>query len=244
MFKHTFCGGKHSTVAEAKACQSGAAPLVAVAAQGQPIDGDAATKAKAYTAPAWKTSRATERQVSYLKDLIAKRCAERAPIDVVETAMNAMDGKPISFEEARRAIEAIKAQPYREATPAAEPAKADKPNVKKLKAQVPDGRYAVNVPGFGQDKLQFFFVRMNRKGYVRIDQVVSDSRMPVAFGKYAAVLQAIIDVTVAAAAKAYGDGMSECSKCGRALSDPDNPYKPYGYGPDCGPKVMGALAVA
>lgn len=39
------------------------------------------------------------------------------------------------------------------------------------------------------------------------------------------------------------DPPSACCKCGKMLTVPveGNPYRAYGYGPDCGPRVMGEL---
>lgn len=114
----------------------------------------------------------------------------------------------------------------------------DRRKVQELKTQVPDGRYAVDLPD--GDKVKFFAVR-TRKGsqFFTITHHVSDDRFPVAYSNYEKVLQAIVDATPAAAGKRYAEEYGVCFKCGRSLTDTDNPYKPHGLGPDCGPKVMG-----
>lgn len=266
MFKHQHCGGKHNTVSEARNCESrpaGTRSLVSASANySASLDRLRAQRphpsiARAAQGPAWHEDTATERQVSYLRDLIAKRCAERAPIDVVEIAMNVMDGKKISFSEARKAIEAIKAQPYRQekqggseyaapatTTPATPQASNLKGKINDLKAQVPDGRYAVRgtVEDAEDSKLRFFWVRVSKRGFLNIDQYSSDARNRVPYGpRYLRILKAIIEAGTEEAGKAFAINLGRCRKCYKALTDEDNPYKPFGFGPECGPKVMGCM---
>jgi hypothetical protein len=61
--------------------------------------------------------------------------------------------------------------------------------------------------------------------------VVPRSAKASVFGKIAA--------DPAAAAALFGEKASRCSRCGRGLSDEDNPYFAEGYGPDCGALVHG-----
>lgn len=270
MFKHSFCGGKHNTVAEARTCeQSGTRPSLSPQAREFRQAGRALVAARprpsvtthvAHVAlrPAWRTDStnwATDRQVNFLRDLAEKRQTERASAPTVETCVRAMTGMRITFDQARAAITEAKTMPYRTrpattTVPAATAPQAGGGNLKAkvadLKAKVPNGRYAVRgtVKDAEDNKLRFFFVR-ERNGYLRIDQCISDDRRPVEYGpRYLRILQAIVDAGVAEAALAYADNMGECSRCGRELTDENNPYKPFGFGPDCGPKVAGFFGLA
>lgn len=150
------------------------------------------------------------------------------------------------YDECSEMIEALKTCPYREARAASHPVspapqgakRVDRSRVKALKDKIPDGRYAVDLPG--GDKVKFYALRTSKhNGYFTVTHHVSDDRYPVAYSRYEEIFTAILAAGVQAAGKRYADEYGKCYNCGRALTDTDNPYKPYGLGPDCGPKVMG-----
>lgn len=198
---------------------------------------------------------ATDPQVSYLEGLIKKRDWQgrnsQEGMRIIE--MVGLGARP-TFEEARYLIEELRDMPRKEqgaetmdrhgfadphpTSSQGTPTRGQWAEAKRLKEQVPDGRYAVDLPG--ETKVKFFRIRTNKaNGWFRITHMVSDDRFPWPTKRYMEVLRAIIQATPQAAGLRFAEEYGQCFNCGRALTDTDNPYKVYGLGPDCGPKRMG-----
>lgn len=270
MFKHPHCGGKHSTAAEARACQS--AGLRVALDQMDAKFGREKTWAQGIPAPTRSTAQtavldrlrtqhtrntaarvrmnpATDAQLDYLDILIGKRDwtfewdktrndDSVLSLQVSLIVRDRLAGSRVQFEEASEAITAMK--PMRNkvlppTTPA--PAQGPTPNrLAELLAQVPDGRYAVDRDG----KVHFFVVKPARHGSdVRVvREKASDTLHKMYRNAQAGALREILATGLEKARMLYADTLSACWKCGRDLTDTDNPFKPFGLGPDCGPKVM------
>lgn len=111
--------------------------------------------------------------------------------------------------------------------------------VNALLEQVPDGRYAVPL----EDKTHFYVVKLAhpKAGFRWVKEQASDELFKMYPNQQEAALKAILEYGLEKAGLLYGERLGQCRNCGRGLTDDDNPYKPYGYGPECGPKKMGAL---
>jgi hypothetical protein len=282
MFKHPRCGGQHSTVAEARACEqqpAGTRSLTSVQTMERPLTINEAADLemgamrrlrrhaqgtqdrRAALAPAtyqntrsinaprtgYYVREATPGARKYLVDLLAKR--DWSELEELGWNCAAMARKlhdednPYNpgYQETSEMIDALKTCPYKQDAPANAPTspapqgrqRSNIGRIKELKEQVPDGRYAVDLPD--GEKVKFFKIR-SRNGYIDIKHCVSDARYPWPFNRYEEVLQAIIDATPAAAGLRFAEEYGQCYRCGRALTDVNNPYKAVGLGPDCGSK--------
>jgi hypothetical protein len=257
MFKHPKCGGTHETVAQARTCEQGGGVATMERHERQfTVNGGENPAEPRYVLPASQERHsinaprrgyvrlASPGAEKYVRDLLAKKAWQGVTSQQADEIINKIgsDAK-ITADEASYLIDELKPMDYRQdTTPAPSsqgtPTRGQWAEAKRLKAQVPDGRYAVDLPG--EHKVKFFRLRTNpANGYFRITHVVSDDRFPWPVKRYAEVLQAIIAATPAAAGLRYAEEYGKCFNCGRALTDTDNPYKPYGLGPDCGPKRMG-----
>lgn len=110
---------------------------------------------------------------------------------------------------------------------------------------VTDGNYAIIRSG------KTHFYRITRKQgrgqyagrtFTNIQERASEQLFPVrgAWGLRKAILDEIRRAGVAASHLMYADKLGHCWRCNLALTDDTgNPYRVYGLGPDCGPKVMG-----
>jgi hypothetical protein len=254
----------HDTVPEVKACPGKTNHYQDHADKGTITQTQANRymRNEAATRPAWTPTMANEGQNKYVQGLSEKRdyrfswdksvdVAHFLSVEVSHLLWNFLKGKPLTSKEASLVIDDLKAAPRRANVPVS-PAPAGAgtaegspavagytAKMKALRADVPDGRYAVNVPEYGQDKLQFFRVSTNDKGYTRITQYVSEARNPVQWSQYVKVLGAIKDEDPEKARITFAAELGRCWRCGLQLTDTHNPYKPFGLGPDCGPKVMG-----
>jgi hypothetical protein len=78
--------------------------------------------------------------------------------------------------------------------------------------------------------------------FLNIQERASDELFPVrgSWTARRAILDCIRHVGPAAAHLLYADKLGACWRCNKTLTDDTgNPYRVYGLGPDCGPKVMG-----
>ena len=183
--------------------------------------------------PAFVARPAHPNRVKFAEKLIEEKDTTALDVREGEIMMDVMDGKPVSADEIATLINKLLGCSRKAAAGTPKAAYADQ--VRALKAQVPDGRYAANIAG---SKVRFFLIK-EAKGYVKISEYASDVLYPRTWGEYAPILAQIIEDGVEAAGRRFGDEMDMCRKCGRDLTDTDNPYKVYGYGPDCGPRAMG-----
>lgn len=111
---------------------------------------------------------------------------------------------------------------------------------------VTDGNYAIVRDG----KTRFYRItRRQGKGqyagrtFTNIQERVSEALFPVR-GQWPvrkAILDSIRTAGVVASHLLYSERLTRCWHCNILLTDDDNPYKPHGLGPVCGPKVMGPL---
>lgn len=112
---------------------------------------------------------------------------------------------------------------------------------------VTDGNYAIVRAG------KTHFYRITRRAgrgqyegrtFTNIQERASDELFPVrgAWATRKAILDEIRAAGPMAAHALYAEKLGHCWKCNKSLTDDTgNPYRVYGLGPDCGPKVMGAL---
>lgn len=203
-----------------------------------------AVAASTRDAAAFATRPAHPNRVTFAAKLIGERDTEYLSLEAGDVMMNVMDDKAVSADEIALLIDQLLKAPRQGAAQAPAQA-AERPaagtyaeQVKAAKAQVPDGRYAANVEG---GKVRFFLIK-EAKGFVKISEYASDDLYPRQWGEYAKILGAVIEAGVEEAGRRFGDEMGQCRKCGRALTDEENPYKVYGFGPDCGPRAMGPIA--
>lgn len=198
----------------------------------------AAAPAVVQATPAFVAAPAHPKRVTFALKLISEKDTTALDMQEGETMMDVMDGKAVSAAEIGKLIDKLlKCSRKIDNTDAPQPAGAYADQVKALKAQVPNGRYAANIAG---SKVRFFLIK-ETKGYIKISEYASDTLYPRTWGEYVGILEQVIADGIEAAGRRFGDEMDMCRKCGRDLTDEDNPYKVFGYGPDCGPRAMGAL---
>lgn len=112
---------------------------------------------------------------------------------------------------------------------------------------VTDGNYAIVRAG----KTHFYRItRREGKGqyagrtFINIQERASEELFPVRgpWAQRKAILDGIRSAGVQASHVLYAEKLGHCWRCNLALTDDTgNPYRVYGLGPDCGPKVMGPL---
>lgn len=108
---------------------------------------------------------------------------------------------------------------------------------------ITDGNYALPYQG----KTHFYRVsRKEGKGkwagrtFVNVQERASDELFKIEDRKrQVAILFSIREFGPAASHLLFSEVMDSCWHCLRSIGDETNPYKPYGLGPVCGPKVMG-----
>lgn len=191
---------------------------------------------------------ATPGQVQYIEGLSASRdltCEISATTR--RTAQAVMDGERVSFEAARSALDEMTKLPYKRRETDADSPQGEQgtrtkdsglvARIKALKALVPDGRYACKPDGVGQDKLHFYLVQIGKTGHVFVKEYASDTLWPVSFPSYEVILGQIVRDDPEYAGVLFGREYGHCRRCGRGLTDENNPYREMGYGPDCGAKL-------
>lgn len=105
-----------------------------------------------------------------------------------------------------------------------------------------DGNYALDL---NRDKTHFYRVsrrERNGKVWLNVQERASDALFPVrSWPQRKAILDDIRRAGVDASLQMFSERLGRCWNCYQSLTDEDNPFKPYGLGPDCGPKVMGSI---
>lgn len=177
------------------------------------------------------TTPASPRQVSYLRDLLAEREGIAAAEDIRDRLNAAREAGGVTNPFAQNAIQALLSieKVAAQAAAAADP-------------EVPEGRYAVEVPGGedtdGEPVLRFFRVDRPTEGrwagrtFVKIQ--AGDDFLPYRGEKTRRVLDAIAQDPRAAAIR-YGHELGVCGRCGRTLTDADS--RAAGIGPVCATKA-------
>lgn len=165
---------------------------------------------------------ATERQVSFLRQLATERVCGISPDAMAEAASR------ITKAEASKWITAALAKP-RKVEAQAETVQAYVPDAE----EVPAGRYAVDIDG----RLGFFVIDRPEKGrwvgFVFVRQLSSDTEYPVR-GERRNLVLAAVKASPRAAAIRYGRELGQCGVCGRTLTDEAS--RAAGIGPRCAEK--------
>lgn len=177
-------------------------------------------------APAQGPKPPTERQLAYLRSLLAERQGVPAAEAVRDTLNTHRTAGTLGSAVVSRAITTLLATP-RAPKPAAEPQPTDLPDV-------PQGHYAIT--STGDNDLAFY--RVDRPedgayaGRVFVKLVVGghpDRNVPRSH--VAGVLARIAEAGPAKAAQLYGQEIGRCSRCNRHLTDDES--RAAGMGPDC-----------
>lgn len=166
------------------------------------------------TTKTWLADPATDAQKNMLRKIAARKMSVEAMVAEEERITNATKGEVDSLKNFYFAL----------------------PWPKKEAPAVPNGRYAIKLET--QDKLHFYRVKAGYKaGVFFVDEQASDEFFPVHNAKHRAEILAEIAKDPEAAGLKYAEEIGQCRRCGRVLTDENNPYKDQGYGPDCGGKI-------
>jgi hypothetical protein len=183
---------------------------------------------------------ASPKSMQYLRDLAGNReWTDRVSAAVMRTIIKVQADAAVTLEpsEASAAIDQLKTCPRKSQSPEAKP--SVRRELAALLEQVPNERYAVTI----EDKVHFYVVKDARLQSGKVIRVVrekaSDHLYRMTEANQVAALKAVLADGLERAGMLYATTLDECRRCGRDLTDTDNRYKVYGYGPDCGPKVMG-----
>lgn len=209
MFKHPKCGGQHTTVAEARACE-GAGTVI--------------------TRPSVTAlAEASDAAKNYLSDLICGR--DYRMLNLYDT------GAIVSFKlkgsiNSRRCselIDLLKTCPMVVETTPTPPASQATGY-----AHVTPGYYAVTLSS--ESKLRFFRVadpKHPRPGskFQYVDEQAGPTRYPVKPGPRKAAILAAIAKDEQAAGQRYANELGACYRCNRELTDPTS--RALGIGPHC-----------
>lgn len=189
------CGDRHASIEEVKACSVRVAVKV-------------------------EAPLATERQVAYLNDLLAKRV--QPDWSTVNGSADAIDPESMTKVEASEAIKVMLAQPV-------------KVNVTEIPDTVPDGRYAYLHEELG--KILFYRVVTRRDGN-RIVQKVLGAPGDFRYVGISPTEKAHAIKAIAAdpgfASQMFGIKVGACGVCGSPLTDPESIAR--GIGPICAKK--------
>lgn len=153
----------------------------------------------------------------------------------------------VKHERSRRPSHTANVAPVEYRAAAAAAAAASAPGKPTFDAynDITDGNYAVVRAG------KTHFYRITRKAgkgqyagrtFLNIQERASEELFPVrgAWHTRKAVLDSIRSAGVAESHLLYSERLTRCWHCNILLTDDTtNPYRPYGLGPICGPKVMG-----
>jgi len=110
-------------------------------------------------------------------------------------------------------------------------------NARALAGDIPAGRYAIRN---GEGEVEFYKIDKPTEGkwanYVFLKIMASDTEYPIkSAARQMSVYKAILEVTPAAASRAYGVEIGHCGVCGRTLTD--NESIAAGIGPVCAAKL-------
>ena len=188
------CGDRHASVDEVKACMMERATAAAVIEQ------------------------ITERQLSYLTDLVKSRVIPDELALIKDANLSALDKKSAS-----KAIDILSKQPKRQ-------------QGMTIPETIPDGRYAYLHEELG--KIVFYRVVTSRDGFSRRVQKVlgspGDFRYINVTGTEAANAIKAIEPDPGLASQLFGHAVGACGVCGSPLTDPESIR--LGIGPICAKK--------
>lgn len=176
---------------------------------------------------------ATEGQLKFLTVLGAERDLAEVSSETLRTLeLFAAEVFP-NFQQASDAITELKKAPKSIAV--RQQRSESRQAWRTLAEATPEGRYALPT-GPGQDKPHFYRLS-KRNGFIKLQEQASDTLYQVELRNYEEILRAIADFGVEKSGRLYGELIGSCRKCGRTLTDENNPYLAQGYGPDCGAKA-------
>lgn len=216
-------GHTHDSVAAVRACSLGGG--VAVATKLTPLQEGALAKLEKATVPVQAAAWPTPAQRTAIGNILAKKEYTTEQGNVIANALAVCKVRAdVDFVFAL-----VKALPWKskETTPApttpSQPKGANKFGLK-------DARYAVVFEG----KERLFRLRSTKKGFVKVSVKSSDEWYEIkAYAKVQEIIR-LIKVDPEAAGLRYGELDRCCRKCGKELSDVDNPYFGQFLGPHCG----------
>jgi hypothetical protein len=188
------------------------------------------------TRPTWQPRPYSEGQAQIIKAM----CQERGI--TAEALRTVFPTRPTTFDEGSKVIAWIKGTDATNAPAQPSAPQASKPRFVTAE-MLPEGNYAIPYNG----KTHFYRVSHKEgKGkwagttFVSIKERASDVLYPMGSkAAEAAAKWSIVNYGYEASRMLFSEKLGECWHCTRALTDEDNPYKPHGLGPVCGPKVMG-----
>ena len=177
----------------------------------------------------------TEKQVRFLRSLLAERAGVEAA-EAIRVALNvSREAGTLSKRDVSKAIDAL-LQIARPAAPIA-PFEKTEPTAPRRQVaplpEVPEGRYALRVDGV----VKFYVVDQPTEGkwagwtFVKVQ--ASDDLFPVKGEARRPILEAIAQDPAAAAAL-YGHELGVCGVCNRTLTDEES--RARGIGPVCAQK--------
>ena len=178
--------------------------------------------------------RATDKQVKYLQDLLAKIGKDHPGVQTTRQNLNAGHKARgyISFDEAKAALNILipLAQSVQEA-PTAPRSGSTTPQAPKTAPKVPNGSYAIVVDG----TVKFYTVNSSTEGkwagYTFVEAHRSDDRIPVRNREHRTAILTAIAADPKAAAVRFGRETNHCALCNRELTDEGS--RAAGIGPTC-----------
>lgn len=179
------------------------------------------------TKPSWAPRPYTQNQANLIKTMMAERGI------TTETLVKVFPERPKYEADARKVIEWLKGIEVAPSQPSSPQANWD---------DITDGNYALPYNG----KTHFYRVtRRDGKGkwvgrtFVNVQERASDELYRVPFKRGLAIMHSIREYGVKESHLLFSTELGQCWHCLKGLTDENNPYKPHGLGPVCGPKIMG-----
>jgi hypothetical protein len=212
------CGKKHDTIGEYRDC----AGVAEEAAEAQ-------SRMDALTGETTRVSPPSDKQVSYVMDLLL---IHDWPDQISKEDLAAMERKQVSA-----LITAIQRRPLKRKVPEGQPAdgRSPRPQSNDWMKSVPPGRYAVKQGQY------WYFYEVQRSdegawaGYTFVKMLIgapgSYRKQKLSGSKATEVLRLIIEMTPREASLAYGRETEVCGICGSDLSNAESIK--LGIGPVC-----------
>lgn len=229
-------GHTHTSVADVRACAQGGG--VAVATKLTPMQEGALLKLgrNRATVPVQTSNYPTLAQQEAIGKMVSNKELTNEDLAVLELAVS----RAKTNGDVQGIFEFLRERPWKkEATatptlPVQAPTKSEgkKGGTTINKFGVRDGYYAVVL----QDKERLFRVKSTSKGFVRLSVKSSDEWYPLTNWAKVQEVMRLIKIDQEAASLLYAELDRRCRRCGRELTDVDNPYFESGLGPDCGEK--------
>lgn len=204
----------HDTVAQVRNCTA--------------TPGNTITKVTPVAADKPFEREASEKQIAFIKKLMAER-----EVSANEgTVVTAVSLTSPTMSQARKVIDFLLAKPLKTVVTHVAPSHTSSPQG----YAVPVGHYCIQMEG--QDKPHFYRVKHGHKaGILFVAEQASDAFYSLREDyKYKKAVIAAIAKDPAAAGLAYAKEIGRCYRCRRVLTNHENPYFSMGLGPECGKK--------